>query len=168
MPMDYANIVEKAVRKLIPKTFEYLDGSSKFGVENGYVITCERTQSRRWFKEITDARQIGYTPDQKAVGIVERASKNSPIQGTQAYMVKEASVDMLDYIERNNIDAGIIMWVHDEWVIRLPKQARIKDNPGCTELSETLKDIALTACNKYLKNGLKMDADYSINDTWVK
>jgi len=165
--MDYANIIENAISKLIPKTFSYLNRNANFGVHSGYVITCSRTNSRRWFKEIVEAKQRGYPPEQKVIGEVERACKNSPIQGTQAFMVKEASVDILDYFKDNKIDANIIMWVHDEWVIRLPKQPRI-ENTEVTVLSEKIKSIALEACNKYLKKGYKMDADYSINDTWVK
>jgi DNA polymerase I-like protein with 3'-5' exonuclease and polymerase domains len=162
VPTVYAEIIEKAVRNLMPKTFTYLDASSNSGITQGYVIICELTRSRRWFKSVTDSMKLGYPLEKKEKGQVERACKNAPIQGTQAYMVKLATLYIMRYIKSNNLDANIIMWVHDEWVIRLAK------NEDMDTHAEGIKRVALEACNLFLKNGLKMEADYSINDTWVK
>lgn len=155
-----ASVVEEAIKKYIPKTFDFLNKNSTFGLNNGYIVTCNRTNSRRWFKEVYDMLRIGAEVPFNIRGIVERACKNSPIQGTQAFMVKEASVAIMNWVKENNLDVNILMWVHDEWVIRIPK--------GKKDIAESIKKIATETCNKYLSNGLKMDAEYSINSTWVK
>jgi DNA polymerase-1 len=158
--MVYAEIVEKALRKVIPKTFTYLDESSKFGYDYGYIITCKKVNSRRWFKKLIDARRSNANTF-FIKGEVERQSKNAGIQGTQAFMVKEASVEVDNYLTSNNIDGKILMWIHDELFIRLPKDK-------AEEYAKDIKKIICDTCNTFLNEGFEMDADYEIADTWVK
>jgi DNA polymerase I-like protein with 3'-5' exonuclease and polymerase domains len=159
IPESYADTIVAALKRQIPAVFKFLDASSKFGVANGYIILSERSKNRRWFKEIIDAKRYGAQPDFNVKSAVERECKNSPIQGAQAAMMKEASVRIYEYIEANNIDAIPLFFVHDELVIKFKND--LQDFP------EAIKKILCDTCNLYL-DGLTMDAEYSVCETWDK
>lgn len=160
IPMDYAEIIVNTLRREIPKTFAYLDRNSMFGVQNGFITLCDRAKTRRWFKDVVDAKRYHFELDFKIINKIKRECKNSPIQGTQACMVKESAVKIYKYIEDNSIDANILMYIHDELVLRYPK-----DNES---FPEDIRKILCDTCNLYLKNGMKMDAEYDIKETWTK
>lgn len=160
LPIIYAKIIISELGKKIPKTFRYLEQFSEQGLNKGYIIMCERSQNRRWFYDIAKGNPVSF----KYKASVVRESKNAPMQGTQSDMVKEASVEVANYFIENNYDAKILLWIHDEWVIRLPNalgEEKVK------ELAETVKQIITTTCSKFLKNS-KMGAAYKLNPFWVK
>ena len=94
------------------------------------------------------------------LGSIERASKNTPIQGASADMTKCALVLMNNYIRDNRIPVKLVMTVHDqidtickanyadEWKIKM------------TELMEEAAQVIVT-------NGL-LKADTHISETWQK
>ena len=51
----------------------------------------------------------------------ERVAKNSPIQGTAADIIKIAMVNVYEELKKSNIDAHLIMQVHDELIIESHK-----------------------------------------------
>jgi DNA polymerase I-like protein with 3'-5' exonuclease and polymerase domains len=164
----YANLIIEALSKTIPKTFRYLEQVSSQGLKQGYIILSERSGNRRWFYEV--ATNLGGRIDKRVISSVERACKNSPIQGSQAAMVKEASVEIANYFKRENIDAKILMWIHDEWFIRIPKNDTYHINTEgktVSSLTEKISEIISETCNRYL-DGLEMENEYEISDTWVK
>lgn len=138
-----ANIVFDVLKSEIPNTFNYMSSVSDFALRNGYIIFNERTNSRRWF------------PDRKQVGKIKRAAINSPIQGSQADMFKEATVEAAKQFKDR--DVKFLMFTHDEWVIAF------KDD----DIPDKMLDIVTTTANKYL-NGVKMKASYVVKDTWTK
>lgn len=146
--IENAGIVYGVLNKELPKTFEYMKNVSENGLRNGYVVFNDRTNSRRWF------------PDKSKKGKIKRASINSPIQGTQSDMFKEATVKVAEYFTANNIDAKFLMFTHDEWVIAFKD---IEDEI----FSKAVYDIIVNTCNLYLNN-VKMKASYVIKDTWTK
>jgi DNA polymerase I-like protein with 3'-5' exonuclease and polymerase domains len=160
VPLDYAELIIIALRREIPDVFLYLDKASNFGLANGFITLCDRANNRRWFKDVVDAQRYGYELDNRIIGSVKRASKNSPIQGTQACMVKESAVNIYNYIWDNDIDANILLYVHDELVIRYPENME--------EFPEQIKKILCDTCNLFLENGMTMDAEYDVKNTWTK
>lgn len=156
----YAEVIVNALEKEIPDTFNYLKKASIIGKQKGYIIICSKTNNRRWFPDVIEAQRLGESLNYFKAGNIERACKNSPIQGTQAYMVKESAVKIYDYFNKNDIDANILMFIHDELFIRIPRNNR--------DLAEIIKKIFCDTCTTYLSEGFNMGADYSINDTWVK
>ncbi len=81
---------------------------------------------------ITDAREKGYAetilgrrrnmPELKASNRItqafgERVAMNAPIQGTAADIIKIAMVKVSDRLKRENLDAELILQVHDELIV---------------------------------------------------
>ena len=155
-----------------PKTIEMINKNIEFAVGKydkygnllkqgkGYIVLNEKTNSRKWFPEIIDSIK----KDEKLsfanrVNCSNQAA-NIPISGTQADMIQEAMVLIDKYHKDNNIDAHILMQVHDELVIEF--------NDKYLEFyAEKIKQILCDTCNTYLTN-IKMDADYHIAKYWKK
>jgi DNA polymerase I-like protein with 3'-5' exonuclease and polymerase domains len=165
IPVQYAKLIVEALADTIPNTFNYLKNASKLGKAQGYITLSNHSKNRRWFYKAAMALQGGDKVGYKEEAEIERACKNSPIQGTQADMVKEATVALDRYFVHEKIDARILMLVHDEWFIRIPRTATKEES---IPLADEIKEIILNECNKSLTGGLKMEAEYTINDTWVK
>lgn len=152
--IDQAETVLQVLREELPLTFEYLDRVAAFGTKNGYIIFNNRTNSRRWFPEVKSGKRLTTSEKSK----IERACKNSPIQGTQSDMVKEATVQIMKYIETTQRDALFLMNTHDEWVFAFK---------GSDDFATDVQMIINTTCNLYLE-GVEMKSSYHIEDTWTK
>ena len=148
-----AEEVYKILKKTFPQTFVYLEEVSNFGVSNGFVIFEKKWNGRRWFPEIFS----GATKAQKSA--VERYSKNSPIQGTNAVMIKKIMVDLYKFIEINNLSSRIIASIHDEVIIELGEGEEI--------YSKKFEEIMLESSNYFL-NGVKMESESYICKYWKK
>lgn len=161
VPEMYAQIVETTMRKLFPTFFEYLDENSKKAVKDGYVVFNQRSNSRHWFKKVLDAWKYGRELSFTDVGIIERAAKNYPIQGTQADMIMEATVVYFnDYVYPNKYDVNLLLQVHDEDVIK----HRIDEIEHAHKLSQVMNEVATS----YLGNGVEMKSSLETILTWTK
>lgn len=158
IPLLYAGLVIKAMRKELPISFNYLDKVSRKGVNDGYIIFNTRTNSRHWFKEVLQAKAYNTYLSKSEKGTVERACKNYGISGTQADMIKEAMVDLDKYIRANGIQAKFLLQVHDELVIKHKGK----------DFGTTIVRIMEEAANKYLNGIVEMKASYDTLHTWTK
>lgn len=95
----------------VPLVEQSLEKFGDFAKRNGYIITAPPYRRRRWFPGTKRAWQ---EQDSKRLGQVERAGKNTPIQGTNADITKLAMVNAYEYIEEHNYPASIILSVYDE------------------------------------------------------
>ena len=118
---EEGQIVINTIKREIPKTIKMVENQSAFAEKYGYVIHNNRTNSRRWFPILIKQLKKEVDKDSHFIEISEAlsAARNSTIQGTQADFVKEASVKLQYYYWKNNIDADILSWVHDEIVDRV-------------------------------------------------
>jgi len=91
-----------------PKVKEYMDNTRIRTKEIGYV---ETVLGRRLY--LPDINASNYQRRQYA----ERSAINAPMQGTAADLIKMAMIDLQKYLDDENIDAKIIMQVHDELVL---------------------------------------------------
>jgi DNA polymerase I len=157
--VEEAKLVIETLKEEIPNTFKYLESVSNFGVEKGYVVFNTRTNSRRWFLDAYDAKKRNITLNKKAASVIERACKNSPIQGTNADMIKEAMVEITKKFKEKNLDAFILLQVHDELVVAF------KNAP---EVPEMVKTTMEEVANRYLEEGIQMKAEYKTLNTWTK
>jgi DNA polymerase-1 len=94
------------------------------------------------------------------LGSIERASKNTPIQGSSADMTKLALVLIYRYIKKYNLPVKIIMTVHDQIDTVCPRDYAEEWKQRMTELMEQ-------AANIVIKNGL-LKAETSITNVWSK
>jgi DNA polymerase-1 len=98
----------------------------------------------------------------KELGIIERASKNTPIQGSSADMTKLALVKIHNYIKDNGLQSQvkIVMTVHDQIDTICKKEYANEWEQKLTELMEE-------AANVIIKNKL-LKAETEISEVWKK
>jgi DNA polymerase-1 len=80
------------------------------------------------------------------------------ISGTQADMIKEAIGEIDKYIIDNNVDAILLLQVHDELVYKH------KDEKFGEVVAKIMKETA----NKYLNGIIHMNAEYDTLRCWTK
>ena len=159
---EEGQIVINTIKREIPKTIKMVENQSAFAEKYGYVIHNNRTNSRRWFPILIKQIKKEADKDINFIEITEAlsAARNSTIQGTQADFVKEASVKLQYFYWKNNIDADILSWVHDEIVDRIAEN--IVD-----EVSKIKHKIMVEVANKYLHN-VEIDCEMTILPHWTK
>jgi len=95
-----------------PGVKRYMDGSVAEGREKGFVTTM--MGRRRYLPELTSSNF-----NVRAFG--ERCAMNSPIQGTAADIIKLAMVAVARELKKQNLEARLILQVHDELIIEAPQ-----------------------------------------------
>ena len=108
----------------------YLKACIENAKADGYVTTL--FGRRRYLPELTASNHAI-----RAFG--ERVARNAPIQGTAADIIKIAMVKVAERIERENLDAALILQVHDELIVECKEQ--IKDYV-CVLLKEEMESAA--------------------------
>lgn len=95
-----------------PGIKKYMDMTIEQTQEKGYAETlCGR---RRYFKNINSKNRMQKTAD-------ERAAINLPIQGTASDMIKIAMLKIYDKLSNSNLDAKMLLQVHDELIFEVKK-----------------------------------------------
>jgi len=91
---------------------DYLDGVLEAARTTGYVTTL--MNRRRYLPEITATNGA-------VRKFAERTAINAPIQGTAADLIKMAMLHIGPALEREHLQARMIMQVHDELVFEAPE-----------------------------------------------
>ena len=164
---DTLQITKQEAQDLIKKYFTafpnikaFLQKLGTYGKKNGYIQTFAPFYRRRWFDNWYP-RMWNDRDKMIELGSIERASKNTPIQGSSADMTKLALIYIHKEIEESwSGTVKIVMTVHDQidticseelapyWAVRM------------TELMEK-------AAKVIIPNGL-LKADTNISKTWEK
>jgi len=168
---DTLNIELEAAKTLIDKYFEafpsikgFLDKLGNFGKKYGYIKTFPPYNRKRWFTNwyprIWDNKSSSME-----LGSIERASKNTPIQGASADMTKRALVMMRDYIKvtskfYDEPPVKLVMTVHDQI-------DTICRNDYLDIWTETMQKLMEEAALEIVTNGL-LKADVTVSNCWEK
>jgi DNA polymerase I-like protein with 3'-5' exonuclease and polymerase domains len=144
-----------------------LNGLGKFGVMNGYIQTYAPFFRKRWFPYWRYAKSrirdhISKVQYDGTLGSIERASKNTPIQGTAGDMAKLSLVYIYNYIHDNNLSdkVKLVMQVHDQDTT----QARV----DYAEEWKPQLDLLMRESAKFIiPNGL-LGAETTISPVWTK
>lgn len=138
--------------KNYPQIAAFLEKSARFAVENGYSITM--AGRKRYYK-------LPENPDDfKAMAAIERKGKNTPIQGTNADMIKLALVWMRKAIISQNLDAKIINTVHDEIVVECEESI-------VNQVEKLIKDTMILSGEEFIKS-VPTEVDCTVADFWTK
>ncbi len=145
--------------KTFPLIKKYLDHSGKFAVKNGYIRTPEPFGRIRWFKDHGEDMSWGVK------GSIDRAGRNTPIQGANADLTKQATVLLGTYIRNENKYAGEVILkfvnqVHDEIVVEAKNEHAEKAFKDMIFLMEMAANDMMTK--------IDMIAEGSIDDCWSK
>jgi DNA polymerase-1 len=95
-----------------PGVKTYMDDTREQAKEHGYVETAF---GRRLYLPEINARQA------QRRQYAERSAINGPMQGTAADIIKKAMITVDAWLLQSNIDALLIMQVHDELVLEVPE-----------------------------------------------
>ena len=116
------------------------------GIKNGYVTTI--FGRRRYIPELSSSNK-----NLQAFG--KRAAMNAPIQGAAADIIKIAMVSVFRRLKEENLDAKLILQVHDELIIEADKSCAKK-------AAEILKE-EMENC---VKLKVPLTVDVNIGDSW--
>ena len=187
------------IKQEFPDVIRMVEEATEFAKTHGYLILNTRTNSRAWFPNIIEARKqnLDFSDyrTRKAYPVLsgkvrkeESEARNIKIQGTQADMIKECTVELQNWIDSNEHDITILSWVHDEIVGEHPNYLNGKSDEwkewkeqgnNLHFLSDTGKTITvdnypelkrlimIEVCNRYLTN-VTMDVDYDTQPYWTK
>lgn len=128
-----------------PGVLEYMARTREHAAEKGYVETLEGR--RLWLPEINSRNGMR----RKAA---EREAINAPMQGTAADIIKKAMIAVDGWLQKENIDALMIMQVHDELVFEVRKEQQ-------AEMAEKIRGLMEAAMK--LDVPLKVEAGVGAN-----
>ena len=163
---DTLNISIPRAKDLIEKYFQafpkikgFLDKLGNFGKKYGYIKTFPPYNRKRWFStwypKIWDKKSSVIE-----LGTIERASKNTPIQGASADMTKCALVLIRSRIKEFDLPVKVVMTVHDQ-IDTICRDDYVKE---WSQLMITLMEMA---AREIVTNGL-LKAEVTVSNCWEK
>jgi len=163
---DTLNISIDDAKILIEKYFEafpsikgFLDKLGNFGKKFGYIKTFPPYNRKRWFSNWYPKIWINKS-SMMELGSIERASKNTPIQGASADMTKLALILMRDYIKITDCPVKLVMTVHDQI-------DTICKNDYIDTWTVKMQELMELAANQIVTNGL-LKAEVTVSNCWEK
>ncbi len=133
-----------------PNIKKYMDNQIEFAKINQFVETI--------FKRKINIK--GIKDKNFAVrGFAERQAINAPIQGSAADIIKLAMIEIHNEIKNKNIDAEMLLQVHDELIFEV--ESNKYDN-----LIKNVKTIMESVHLKYKDFSVPLTVDYGSGDNW--
>ena len=129
-----------------PQVKQYMDDIVQEAKLKGYVTTL--LNRRRYIPEIT-SRNFNLR------SFAERTAMNTPIQGSAADIIKKAMIDMAERLEKEGLQARLLLQVHDELIFEAPKDE-----------IEKLIEIVPEVMENAVELDVPLKVDYSYGPTW--
>jgi DNA polymerase-1 len=125
---------------------DYLAATKKEAAEQGYVQTV--LGRRRYIPEVK-------SPNAQVRMAAERMAINMPVQGTSADIIKVAMIELQREMDREGLEAKMILQVHDELLFELPQKE-----------VEGLKRLVLDIMPNSLKLSVPVKVDVKTGRSW--
>lgn len=158
---DRTEISVPEAERLISKYFSvfprikfFLNSLGAYGKRKGHIKTYPPFNRIRWFEQWSEEMEP------KLRGEIERASMNTPIQGSSADMTKLALVYARRSINGYKLPVQLVMTVHDQI-------DTIAHRDFAVEWRGKLEEIMELAALQVIRNGL-LKADTNISLKWEK
>ncbi len=133
-----------------PNIKTYMDNQIDFAKTNNYVETI--------FKRKINIK--GISDKNFAIrGFSERQAINAPIQGSAADIIKLAMIKIHNEIENQNIDAKMLLQVHDELIFEVEDKKR-------DDLINQVKKIMETVHLEYKDFSVPLIVDFGFGEDW--
>ena len=129
-----------------PGVKEYMESTKEFASQNGYVETL--FGRRLYLRDINASNAMRRQAS-------ERAAINAPVQGTAADIMKIAMIKTHKAIKTEEIEAKLILQVHDELILDTPKKE-------IDSVIAILTDSMMGAANL----DVPLEIDIGIGDNW--
>ena len=157
--VDDAKLLIEKYFKAFPSIKGFLETLGEFGKKRGFITTFPPYKRKRWFTNwyprIWEHRSMSME-----LGTIERASKNTPIQGASADMTKRALVLMREYINYNDVPVKLVMTVHDQ-IDTICREDWLE------VWTKDMKHLMEVAAKEIVTNGL-LKAEVTVSDCWEK
>jgi DNA polymerase I-like protein with 3'-5' exonuclease and polymerase domains len=166
---DTLGTTPEEAKKFIDKYFEALPGIKNFlrklgdyGKKNGYIRTFKPFRRIRWFEDWDKLDTYAKRDRSIRLGEIERASKNTPIQGTGADMIKLSLSLMYEHIRDCNLfdRVRLITQVHDE----IGCEVREDYVSQWVEIQRTIMELA----GRRICKDVDMVVEHTVTDEWTK
>jgi DNA polymerase-1 len=118
--------------KRFPELANYMEETKAIAHEQGYVETL--FGRRAWIRGI---KEKNYSIRSGA----ERAAINAPIQGTAADIMKRAMIKIDRAIQNSEIDAKMLLQVHDELIFEVDDDKIENESAKIREIMENIIDL---------------------------
>jgi DNA polymerase-1 len=128
----------------------YLKNTIVQAKERGYVETI--MGRRRYFPELMQP-----AVNQAVRGAAERAAVNMPIQGSAADVLKVAMIRLHQRLQTKDLDAQMILQVHDELVLEVAEQDL-----------EPAKDLLMETMANAVELRVPLKVDVSVGKNWME
>jgi DNA polymerase I-like protein with 3'-5' exonuclease and polymerase domains len=129
-----------------------LESCARKAVAHGFSTTIGGR--RRYF----DTQNLDR--DRSAKGAIERKGKNSPIQGTNADMIKLALYDLRRIFHDRQLDAQLVNTVHDEIVVECEESI-------APEI-QAIVEATMRAAGQFYLRMVPVDVESKIAECWSK
>ena len=129
-----------------PGVKAYMESTKKLAGENGYIETL--FGRRLYLRDINASNAMRRQAS-------ERAAINAPVQGTAADIMKIAMIKMHKLIKETNIDAKLILQVHDELILDTPAKE-------IDQVIQLVTESMMGAANL----DVPLEIDIGIGDNW--
>jgi len=117
-----------------PGVRAYMDSTREQAHEKGYV---ETVMGRRLYLPEINSRNV------QRRQYAERSAINAPMQGTAADIIKRAMIDVHRWLAEEDVDARVIMQVHDELVLEVAEAAADAVAAGLVERMSRAAELAV-------------------------
>ena len=155
--IEHAKTIINDFFAAVPLVKKFLDTIGKAGATNGRIRAPEPFRRIRWFTKHQIAKQ---TNNIQELASIERASKNHPIQSCNANITKLALIYIQERIDNENLDARILLAIHDailveckdnlvDYMIPLIKEEMIR---AAKSTIKTIPVVVDTVTGKYWKH----------------
>ena len=152
---EQLGISRKHAKSYIEQYLEKYSGIKNFmdtiveeAKEKGYVETL--FHRRRYIPELNSnnymVRQFG-----------SRAAMNTPIQGTAADIMKIAMINVYNRLEKEKLEAKLVLQVHDELIIECKR-----------EIADTVKDLLQEEMQNAMKLKVPLKVEVSEAENWYE
>ena len=131
-----------------PKVKEYMDKSIEVAKKNGYVETI--FHRKRYLQDINSRNAV-------VRGYAERNAINAPIQGSAADIIKVAMVNIYNRFKKENVQAKMILQVHDELNFSVPVNEK-----------ELVEQIVIEEMERAYKMHVPLKADCGWGKNWLE
>lgn len=151
-PEDEARELLKKYFDSFPAIREYLESCARAAISRGYSTTIG---GRRRYFDLSNVDK-----DRSLRGAIERKGKNSPIQGTNADMIKLALYELRRRFRERNLDAMLVNTVHDEIVVEC--------DANIAEEVQALVEETMRAAGRFYLKTVPVEVESKIGDSWSK
>ncbi len=129
-----------------PKVKQFMDNTVKSAEETGFVSTMFGRKRR--IPELSSSNKV-----LQAAG--RRIAMNTPVQGTAADLIKIAMINVYNRLKKENLDAHLILQVHDELIVE-------SSDADCEKAKQILQEEMQNVC----KMRVPLSVDVNEGASW--